>query len=154
LTGATDGATRREGGAEMSDRMQMNEANEAGQTFTGHWPSGQQDVLALAAISSRLRGVRKGQLQPGDTLLVKTKNSFYAIGIVDDGAYAVTGGWFSENGASRASVTINGCTWGGQAIMTDMLAAPGLFLEFGNGVRTTRILAVTLVTRRQNAFAN
>ena len=134
--------------------MVMNETEDPVQPFTGHWPSGQQDVLALAAISSRLRGVRKGQLQPGDTLLVKTKNSFYAIGILDNGAYAVSGGWFSENGSSRASVTINGCTWGGRAIMTDMIAAPGLFLEFGNGVRTTRIVAVTLVTRRQNAFAN
>ncbi len=134
--------------------MEMNETDDPCQPFTGHWPSGQQDVLALAAISSRLRGVRKGQLQTGDTLLVKTKNSFYAIGVLDKEAYAVSGGWFSENSSARTAVAINGCTWGGKAIMSDMIAAPGLFLEFGNGVRTTRIQAVTLVTRRQNAYAN
>jgi hypothetical protein len=39
---------------------------------------------------------------------------------------------------------VNGCTWGGSAIKSDILAAPGLFLEFGNRVRTTRIQQVNL----------
>jgi len=31
---------------------------------------------------------------------------------------------------------------GGHALLTDHVAAPGLFLELSNGVRTTRILNV------------
>jgi hypothetical protein len=41
--------------------------------------------------------------------------------------------------------TIRGCTWGGSAIATDLLAASGLFLEFGNGVVTTAIGAFRVV---------
>ena len=42
-------------------------------------------------------------------------------------------------------VGINGCTWGGSVIHSDILAAPGLFLEFANGVTTTRIRSVFVV---------
>jgi hypothetical protein len=42
-------------------------------------------------------------------------------------------------------VRILGCTWGGRAILTDMLAAPGMFIEFDNGVQTTRIQHVRLL---------
>jgi hypothetical protein len=54
--------------------------------------------------------------------------------------------WFDQNSSAPLTVCINGCTWGGSAIKSDILAAPGLFLEFGNRVRTTRIQQVTVHT--------
>ena len=37
---------------------------------------------------------------------------------------------------------MNGCTAGGRALFTTLIAAPGLFLELGDGTRTTRIRRV------------
>lgn len=113
---------------------------------TSEEPS-RRDLVSLAGRAGTLRGVRKGQLRAGDTLVVKTRNSFYAIGARGDGEFAVAGGWFDANAATPTTVAINGCTWGGRAILTEMVAAPGLFLEFGNGVRTTRIMAVARLVR-------
>jgi hypothetical protein len=107
----------------------------------------QHDLIALANSVSGLPGVRKAQLSPGDTLVVETRNSFYVIGFEGGDGFSVAGGWFDANGSTPTNVRINGCTWGGRAIMTDMVAAPGLFLEFGNGVRTTRIMAVSRLVR-------
>ena len=42
-----------------------------------------------------------------------------------------------------------GCTWGGSAIKEDIVAARGLFLEFGNHVITTRIQNVRVIPREQ-----
>ena len=125
-----------------------------GEHDTGHFPRGERDLAALAASASFLRGVRRGQLQPGDTVVVETRNSLYAVGALASGEFVVSGGWFDANHAGGGSIAINGCTWGGRAILTDVIAAPGLFLEFGNGVRTTRIQAVSLVSGRQNAQSN
>jgi hypothetical protein len=124
-----------------------------GDRDTGQWARSERDLAALAAAASFLRGVRRGQLQPGDTVLVETRNSLYAMGALGNGEFVVSGGWFVEHPAG-GSIAINGCTWGGRAILTDVIAAPGLFLEFGNGVRTTRIQAVSLVSGRQNAPLN
>ena len=38
-----------------------------------------------------------------------------------------------------------GCTWGGRAILTEMIAAPGMFIEFDNGVQTTRVREVKVL---------
>jgi len=49
---------------------------------------------------------------------------------------------------SPTMVTINGCTFGGSVIRHDVVAARGLFLEFGNKVSTTRIQDVRVVRNR------
>jgi hypothetical protein len=51
-------------------------------------------------------------------------------------------------------VRINGCTWGGRAICEEIIAAPGLFLEFANGVTTTRIKSVTHLVAADEPAAN
>jgi hypothetical protein len=56
----------------------------------------------------------------------------------------MAGGWFSGS-RTNLRVRIAGCTWGGSAIHTGLVAAPGMFLEFANGVRTTRIQHVRLI---------
>lgn len=92
-----------------------------------------------------LEAVRKNELVNGDAVLVRTKNSVYAILALGDGFYQVSGGWFDRHGISGQVVTINGCTWGGSAIKQDIVAARGLFLEFGNRVVTTRIRDILLI---------
>ena len=102
-------------------------------------------ALTLDAISAsfdRLPLVRKKDLLPGDWVIVKTKNSEYVIGRSLDGRLMISGGWFDSEGSSPATVDVSGCTFGGHAIHGDLLAAPGLFLEFANQVTTTRIQEV------------
>ena len=93
----------------------------------------------------RLQGVEKADLKCGDLVMVHTRNYSYAIFCLGDGRYRVSGGWFDRTGASPATTTINGCTWGGSAIKTDLVAGRGLFLEFGNHVVTTRIQQVQVI---------
>jgi hypothetical protein len=93
----------------------------------------------LTAAAGRLSAVTKNDLRWGDKVIVTTKNSVYSLFVVEDRTYWVTGGWFDKHSCSPQRVRINGCTFGGSAIMTDVVAAPGLFLEFDNRVTTTRI---------------
>ncbi len=57
----------------------------------------------------------------------------------------MSGGWFAAHGEEDRDVRIAGCTWGGAVIHTRLVAAIGMFLEFDNGVRTTRIRDVKLI---------
>jgi len=99
----------------------------------------------LAEHAQAVAGVRIGAVRAGDWVVVKTKNSTYSLLAGDNGTFRVAGGWFAANDAESAAVRILGCTWGGHALHTGLLAAPGMFLEFSNGVRTTRIREVRLI---------
>ncbi len=94
---------------------------------------------ALADAARALGGVRRGELEPGDRLLVSTRNSIYALTARPDGTFLVSGGWYGRTGRGEVRLAIAGCTAGGRALFTDLVAAPGLFLEFGDGTSTTRI---------------
>lgn len=96
------------------------------------------------------RGVRRHDLGWGDSLLVKTRNSTYAISRAGDDSWFVWGGWFERQGETPARVRINGCTWGGSVIHLDLLAAPGLCLEFANGVTTSTIREVAVLPSAWN----
>jgi hypothetical protein len=138
-----------------------------------------QSLDRLASAAAVVEGVRVGDLEPGDCLFVRTRNSLYMLRVNADGTFDAEGGWFArqetgspadsasaatsdlpaEASASAGSTTsglpaeasaakagrrrrVLGCTWGGSALMTRMIAAPGMFLEFDNRVRTTRIREV------------
>lgn len=124
-----------------------------------------QSLDRLASAAAVVEGVRVGDLEPGDCLFVKTRNSLYALRLNADGTFDAEGGWFSRQDASGGSAEpassatsglpadacaaktgrrrrVLGCTWGGSALMTRMIAAPGMFIEFDNRVRTTRIREV------------
>jgi hypothetical protein len=108
----------------------------------------------LGAIVDRARFdendvVRKSQLNCGDRVIVKTRNSVYSLCALGDDTFAVSGGWFERDGGSPTLVTINGCTYGGSVIRHDVVAGPGLFLEFGNNVLTTRIQGVRVVRHEE-----
>lgn len=95
--------------------------------------------------------IRKHHLAWGDQLQVQTRNSTYLLSPVEDGYYLVSGGWFDQQKLSPFRTRISGCTWGGSAIATDVVAAPGLFLEFTNPrVMTSRIERIRLVRGRSH----
>ena len=104
---------------------------------------------AQTAHAAHLEAVRKRDLRSGDWVFVTTRNSTYSICALGDELYAVSGGWFDRHGLAAKPVSINGCTWGGSAIKHDIVAARGLFLEFGNQVQTTRIQNVRIVRREE-----
>jgi hypothetical protein len=128
-----------------------------------------QSLERLASAAEVVEGVRVGDLEPGDCLFVRTRNSLYTLRLNSDGTFDAAGGWFSRQhdakpspdgtdlpaDASAAGLPADasaeksgrrrrviGCTWGGTALMTRMIAAPGMFIEFDNRVRTTRIKEV------------
>ena len=104
------------------------------------------DLGTLARVAHETDGVRKDDLRPGDRVLVTTRNSTYSIRMLSPDRYEVSGGWFALHGGSMV-LGINGCTFGGRAIHSGLLAARGLFLEFANRVVTTRIHRVDLIRR-------
>jgi hypothetical protein len=96
----------------------------------------------LAEAAGVVGGVRRGELESGDRVIVSTKNSVYSLTVRADGSFDVSGGWFEREGSGQTTVEILGCTAGGHALFTDHIAAPGLFMEFADGLRTTRIRTV------------
>jgi hypothetical protein len=110
----------------------------------------QVSLESLASCAACVDGVRAGDVQAGDWVIVRTRNSTYSLRANADGTFDATGGWFSREEQSGARLRVAGCTWGGSALLTRMIAAPGMFLEFANNVRTTRIREVR-VLRPQSA---
>jgi len=99
----------------------------------------------IVETAEQIAGIRADDVQAGDWIVVKTRNSAYSLAAIGDGAYRVSGGWFAANNEEDRDVRIAGCTWGGAVIHTRLVAATGMFLEFDNGVRTTRIRDVRLI---------
>jgi hypothetical protein len=95
--------------------------------------------------SDAIDGLRSDDVNPGDFVVVHTKNSVYSMAVVGDGRFRVTGGWFRSEGSEGTEIGVAGCTWGGAAIHTRIIAAAGMYLEFDNGVRTTRIRQVRVI---------
>lgn len=110
-----------------------------------------ETLEARAEEAARLDAIRKRDLRDGDWVLVTTRNSVYSICVVGENSYFVSGGWFDRKGLSPHEIGIAGCNWGGTAIKTDIIAACGLFLEFGNHVATSRIQNVRLIRREEQA---
>jgi hypothetical protein len=94
-----------------------------------------------------LKEVQRNRLHAGDLVYVKTCNSKYCIRAEQDGLFTVSGGWFDLRGKSPSRTTIRGCTWGGSAIKTDIIAACGLRIEFGNRLITSPIQKIFVLSR-------
>ena len=99
----------------------------------------------ITAVAPAIDGLWARDVLPGDWIIVHTKNSVYALSALGRDRFLVSGGWFSAEHCDNTTVSVAGCTFGGNAIITGLLAAPGLFVEFSNGVVTTRIRKVELI---------
>ena len=96
-----------------------------------------------------IQKVPKSSLEPGDYVFVKTNNSLYSICKREDNLFEVRGGWFDRKGLSPVVLSIRGCTWGGSIINLGIVAARGLFLEFGNNLTTSPISKIVVIRSRQ-----
>jgi hypothetical protein len=96
-----------------------------------------------------IQKVPNGSLEPGDYVFVKTINSLYSLCKRSDNLFEVRGGWFDRKGLSPAMIQIRGCTWGGSIINLGLVAARGLFLEFGNNLTTSPIRKIVVIKSRQ-----
>ena len=103
-------------------------------------------VDELAEAAGLVGGVRRRDLESGDRVIVSTRNSVYSLTVRADGFFNVSGGWFEREGEGECRVEVLGCTAGGHALFTEHIAAPGLFLEFADGLRTTRIRTVRRIS--------
>lgn len=108
-------------------------------------------IEALAEMAGTVDGVRRGDLASGDRIVVSTRNSVYSLSLRGDGAFEVSGGWFEREGGGQTTTEILGCTLGGHALFTELIAAPGLYIEFADGLRTTRVRTVRRIGRRAGA---
>jgi hypothetical protein len=105
-------------------------------------PRRAHSIDALAKAADLIGGVRRRDLAPGDRVIVSTKNSVYSLTVRADGSFVVSGGWFEREGLGPTRTEVLGCTTGGSALFTEHIAVTGLFLEFPEGLRTTRIRRV------------
>ncbi|HEY6931178.1 MAG TPA: hypothetical protein VJA66_16005 [Thermoanaerobaculia bacterium] len=105
-------------------------------------------VNAIVEQARITRPIRKSDLRCGDCVVVNTENSTYSIRVLEDSTYSIRGGWFDRQGMSPVRISISGCTWGGTVIRSDILAACGLHLEFGNRVVTSRIRDFQVIRER------
>ena len=108
------------------------------------------DLKNLTDTSSNLLQLYKHEVEQGDQVYLKTVNSVYVIKVVDEGEYLVSGGWFDRQNLSPHKIKIRGCTWGGTAIKTDIIAAPGLCIEFSNNLITSKIDKVFYFSYKTN----
>lgn len=103
----------------------------------------------LAEAAGVVGGVYRQDIQVGDRIIVSTKNSVYSLTVRVDGCFEVSGGWFERQGEGSVTVEVLGCTAGGHALFTDHIASPGLFIEFADGLRTTRIRTVRRISAKK-----
>ena len=103
-----------------------------------------QSLDRIVEKNDQLKHISKQELEPGDFIFVKTRNSVYKICKAEGDLYQVAGGWFDRQGISPQQLTIRGCTWGGSVINIQMAAVCGLCLEFGNNLITSPVRKIIL----------
>jgi hypothetical protein len=126
----------------------------AGSSARRRSPFAAPTLEAITLEAGRVNQIRKRDLRWGDWIVIRTRNSIYTLRMLDDERFTVSGGWFDEQRLSPHPVTVNGCTWGGSAIKQDIVAAPGLCLEFGNRVMTSRIRQVEVLRGPADTVVN
>ena len=107
------------------------------------------NLASLTEQASNALGVRRGDLHAGDVLIMYTRNSVYQARFLGDNRFVLTGGWFDahrgEGMESGVETTIAGSTWGGKCINRNLIACPGMRVEFGNRVITSVLQRVVKV---------
>ena len=101
-----------------------------------------QSLSKIVKHCADLGMIFKSEVQCGDELVIRTRNSRYTLEALPNGRFRISGGWFDRHCDSPPELTINGCTWGGSIIKQDIVAAIGLCIEFGNRVVTSPVQRV------------
>jgi hypothetical protein len=96
-------------------------------------------LSSFGDLSTRVGAVRRQEVSPGDSIIVRTQNSVYALRLGDDGAFSVSGGWFRRKGRENIRMTVTGCSLGGTMIRIDTIVACGFSIEFGNRLVTSPV---------------
>ena len=109
---------------------------------------------SLCENARTIDGIWADDVEPGDRLVVQTENSTYLLTALPNRLFRVSGGWFSAQGLDDLEVRIVGCTWGGRAILTRLVAAPGMCIEFDNTVQTTSVRDVRLLRTEATAVCH
>ena len=110
--------------------------------------SGQTRAHSLAALTEHAGqavGIRRSELHPGDVVMLHTRNSVYRARFLDDGKFAVSGGWFDQHYTTEFVTSITGCTWGGKCINREFVGSCGMRVEFGNRVITSILQRVVCI---------
>ena len=110
--------------------------------------SGQPRAHSLSALiehATNASGVRRGDVLPGDVIVLHTRNSVYKARCLHDGKFAVSGGWFEQHYTGEFVTSITGCTWGGKCINREFLGSCGMRVEFGNRVITSVLQRVVRI---------
>jgi hypothetical protein len=94
--------------------------------------------------SHRLPKVRKDELKPGDWVIIRTVRSVYTLKVLVGGLYEVRGGWFDKRGSAPVRIGVTGATWGGSAIMPQVLAVCGMSVEFRNRLITSPVQSIVI----------
>jgi hypothetical protein len=89
--------------------------------------------------------IRKDELSPGDLVVIRTVKSKYTLCFLGGGLYEARGGWFDKRGYAPLRIGIAGATWGGSAIMPEVLAACGMRIEFRNRLITSPVQSITVI---------
>ena len=89
--------------------------------------------------SAEARSVARQEVLPGDSILVRTKNSVYSMRLKEDGMFCVSGGWFRRKGKEQSPTAVVGCSFGGSMIRIDIVVACGFSIEFSNRVITSPV---------------
>jgi len=111
-------------------------------------------LRAIVDDTVHLDEVTKDEVNLGDRVQIRTRNSVYLIQVLGNGLYLISGGWVFSQGMSAMKTTIAGCTWGGAALKSNIVAARGLHLEFGDGVVTSTILKVRVLPSEERRFVH
>lgn len=98
----------------------------------------------LTAMSKTIEGVWKNDIELGDRVVIETRNSTYVLQALGDSRFIANGGWFDRKEHDCREVRVIGCNWGGSCVDVRLVAAPGLRLEFSNGVVTSPVRRVAV----------
>jgi hypothetical protein len=96
-------------------------------------------LSSFSDLSIKAGAVKRQEVLPGDSIMVRTQNSVYALRLGNDGAFSVSGGWFRRKGRENTKMTITGCSLGGNMIRVDTIVACGFSIEFGNRLVTSPV---------------
>ena len=102
-------------------------------------------LAGIAQTSHLFPQVRKDEVSPGDWLIIRTVKSEYRLRALGEGLFEARGGWFDKKGFAPMTIGVAGATWGGSAIMPQVLAACGLRVEFRNRLITSPVRSIVIV---------